>query len=80
MPRAQARFVGRPPDITFQDAEDWVELWEAADFDPWETLAWETVQLMRTRDWQGHSAALLFDNSLLTVWNANAGSLFGLYD
>jgi len=46
---AQARFAGRPPDLTFQDGEDWVELWDAADFDPWETLEWETVRVMRYR-------------------------------
>ena len=46
---AQARFVGRPPDLTFQDGDDWVELWDAADFDPWETLEWETVRVMRYR-------------------------------
>jgi hypothetical protein len=44
---AQARFAGRPPDITFQDGDDRVEVWDAADFDPWETLEWETVRVMR---------------------------------
>jgi hypothetical protein len=46
---AQARFVGRPPDITFEDGDDRVEVWDAADFDPWETLEWETVRVMRYR-------------------------------
>jgi hypothetical protein len=46
---AQARFVGRLPDLTFQDADDLVEIWDAADFDPWETLEWETVRVMRYR-------------------------------
>jgi hypothetical protein len=46
---AQARFVGHPPDTTFEDGDDRVELWDAADFDPWETLEWETVRVMRYR-------------------------------
>ncbi|HSP69714.1 MAG TPA: transposase [Bryobacteraceae bacterium] len=46
---AQARFVGRPPEVTFADGDDWVELWDAADFDPWQTLQWKTVRVMRYR-------------------------------
>ena len=40
---------GAPPDITFEDGDDRVEIWDAADFDPWETLEWETVRVMRYR-------------------------------
>jgi len=46
---AQARFLGRPPDMTFEEGDDWVEVWDAADFDPWESLQWETVRVMRYR-------------------------------
>jgi hypothetical protein len=46
---AQARFAERPPDLTFAEGNDRVEIWDAADFDPWDTLAWETVRVMRYR-------------------------------
>jgi hypothetical protein len=39
---AQQRFPGGPPATVFQHGADRVELWDAEDFDPWETLAWET--------------------------------------
>ncbi len=46
---AQQRFAATPPDRTFRDGGDWVELWDADDFDPWETLRWETVRVIRYR-------------------------------
>ena len=46
---AQQRFAASPPDRTFRDGGDWVELWDADDFDPWETLRWETVRVIRYR-------------------------------
>ena len=45
----QARFSQSPPTMTFQHGQDWVELWDANDFDPWETLSWPTVRVMRYR-------------------------------
>jgi len=46
---AQARFTGRPPTGTFEIAGDRVEVWDAEDFDPWETLRWPTVRVLRYR-------------------------------
>jgi hypothetical protein len=46
---AQARFANRPPAQTFAEAGDRVEVWDAADFDPWETLRWPTVRVLRYR-------------------------------
>lgn len=46
---ATRRFSGRPPDRTFRDGSDQVEMWDADDFDPWETLQWETVRVVRYR-------------------------------
>jgi hypothetical protein len=34
----QARFATRPPTQTCTVGTDWGELWDAEDFDPWETL------------------------------------------
>jgi len=42
---AQQRFPSGPPATVFQHGADRVELWDAEDFDPWETLDWETVRV-----------------------------------
>ena len=46
---AQRRFRSQSPHLQFRDGPDQVELWEADDFDPWETLQWETVRVIRYR-------------------------------
>lgn len=46
---AKRRFRSQSPHLVFRDGGDRVELWEADDFDPWESLAWETVRVMRYR-------------------------------
>ena len=46
---AEQRFRSQPPNLEFRDGTDRVELWEADDFDPWESLEWETVRVMRYR-------------------------------
>ncbi len=45
----RARFDGQPPQATFQEGHDRVEVWDAGDFDPWGTLAWPTVRVLRYR-------------------------------
>lgn len=46
---AQRRFAAQPPSLTFADGLDRVEVWDADDFDPWQTLRWETVRVLRYR-------------------------------
>lgn len=46
---AEARFRDTPPTATFVDDKDRVEVWDAADFDPWDTLSWSTVRVLRYR-------------------------------
>jgi len=46
---ARKRFDNQPPHASFRDGGDRVEIWDAADFDPWETLRWETVRVVRYR-------------------------------
>lgn len=46
---AQARFAAQPPTQTCTVGGDQVELWDAADFDPWATLRWPTVRVLRYR-------------------------------
>lgn len=46
---AQKRFGSQTPKLTFRHGPDRVELWDAEDFDPWESLQWETVRVLRYR-------------------------------
>lgn len=46
---AQQRFGAEPAHRRFRYERDEVEVWDAADFDPWETLQWETVRVLRYR-------------------------------
>ncbi len=45
----EARFGQQTPHQTFAHGEDWIEVWDAADFDPWNTLDWPTVRVLRYR-------------------------------
>lgn len=45
----QARFALQPPTELLQEGGEQVELWDAEDFDPWESLNWETVRVLRYR-------------------------------
>ena len=46
---ATARFTAQPASVTFEDGSERIELWDADDFDPWETLQWTTVRVLRYR-------------------------------
>jgi hypothetical protein len=48
----RARFDGQPPHTLFQEGKDRVEVWDADDFDPWESLAWTTVRVLRYRQYK----------------------------
>jgi len=45
----ERRFRSQPSHTTFRQGEDRVEIWDADDFDPWESLRWETVRVIRYR-------------------------------
>jgi len=45
----RARFDGQPSQAVFQAGDDRVEVWDADNFDPWETLDWPTVRVLRYR-------------------------------
>ena len=49
MNAARQRFDSTPAHHTFEIGADRVELWDADDFDPWETLDWVTVRVLRYR-------------------------------
>jgi hypothetical protein len=46
---ARQRFGSKSPNQTFRDGADRVEIWDADDFDPWMTLRWKTVRVIRYR-------------------------------
>jgi len=46
---AEKRFRSQRPHQVFWQAQDRVEIWDADDFDPWDTLRWETVRVIRYR-------------------------------
>ena len=46
---AQQRFGAEPAHRRFRYEADEVEVWDAADFDPWQTLQWQTVRVLRYR-------------------------------
>jgi len=49
---AQKRFSRQPPHQVFRRGKDRVEIWDADDFDPWQTLRWETVRVIRYRQYK----------------------------
>jgi hypothetical protein len=46
---ARQRFEGQPPHLTCTVHGERIELWDADDFDPWDTLRWPTVRVLRYR-------------------------------
>jgi len=44
---AERRFRSRPPDLEFREGDDHVQIWDGDDFDPWQSLQWETVRVIR---------------------------------
>jgi hypothetical protein len=44
---AEHRFAQQPPHETFWDGEDFVEVWDALDWNPWTALRWERVRVLR---------------------------------
>ena len=46
---AQQRFRRQSPTLTFRQGQDCVEVWDADDFHPWQTLRWTTVRVLRYR-------------------------------
>ncbi len=55
---AQARFAAPPPTQTCSVGADRVELGAADDFDPWVTLRWPTLRVLRYRQHQPHGTVV----------------------
>ncbi len=74
---AQQRFGTCPPTATFDDDRDRVEIWDADDFDPWETLNWTTVRVVRYRQHKPNGEVI--DAYWLTDFPASKLGSRGLY-
>lgn len=48
----ERRFASLPPTRTYRDGKDRVEIWDAVDFSPWETLCWDRVRVIRYRQYK----------------------------
>lgn len=51
---AQKRFCQQAPKLRFRFGRDRVEVWDASDFDPWESLRWPTVRVLRYRQYKSN--------------------------
>jgi len=47
--QAQTRLLDTPPTQVFSIGRDRIEAWDADDFDPWDSLQWPTVRVLRYR-------------------------------
>ena len=75
----QKRFHSHPPKLSFRYGQDRVEMWDADDFDPWETLRWPTVRVFRYRQHQPNGAVVeAFWLTNLSPSKAGTRSLFHL--
>jgi Transposase DDE domain len=70
---AAQRYAGQLPTVTFKDRHDRVEVWDAADFDPWTALRWATVRVLKYR--QTKPDGTVIEALWLTDWSmAEVGS------
>ncbi|MEK7406352.1 MAG: hypothetical protein AAB225_14720 [Acidobacteriota bacterium] len=59
------------------DGEHRVEIWDADDFDPWETLQWQTVRVLRYRQHKRNGE--VFEADWLTNFPKRKLNSLGLY-
>jgi hypothetical protein len=57
----EKRFASAPPTHVYRDGKDRVEIWDADDFDPWETLRWTTVRVVRYRQHKADGSTIQAD-------------------
>jgi len=70
----EKRFASCPPTHSYRDGKDRVEIWDADDFDPWETLRWATVRVVRYRQHKPDGSTIQAD-WLTDFSQRRAGSL-----
>ena len=70
----EKRFRQQPPARVYAEGNDRIEIWDADDFDPWETLDWPTVRVLRYRQHKPDGQVIEAD-WLTNFPPAKAGSL-----
>jgi hypothetical protein len=74
---ALKRFDSQPPQLRFTHGADRIEVWDADDFDPWESLEWTTVRVLRYR--QHKPDGTIIEAYWLTNFTASELSSDGLF-
>jgi hypothetical protein len=54
----ERRFAAQSPTCTRRDGRDRIEIWDAYDFAPWETLHWDRVRVLRYRQHKPDGAVI----------------------
>lgn len=76
---ARSRFESRPPDAVFNYGPDRVEIWDADDFDPWDSLEWPTVRVIRYRQHKpDQSVVEAYWLTNIPTAQASSRTLFGM--
>ena len=73
----EKRFSTQPPARAYRDRQDRVEIWDADDFAPWETLPGESVRVIRYRQHQPDGTVVQADG--LTHFPTRRGGGLALY-
>jgi hypothetical protein len=71
------RFRSRPPTRVLHEHHQRIEIWDADDFDPWETLHWSTVRVIRYRQHKPDGSLVQAD--WLTDFSSRQLSSLSLY-
>jgi hypothetical protein len=74
---AQGRFSVSPPSGSFVNGSDRVEFWDYDDFDPWESLRWKSVRVLRYR--QHRTDGTVIEAYWLTDWPTKQVGAQSLY-
>jgi hypothetical protein len=76
---ARKRFSHQAPKLSFRFARDRVEVWDADDFDPWQTLRWPTVRVLRYRQHKPDGSVIeAYWLTNLSPRRVSTRSLFGM--
>jgi hypothetical protein len=73
----QRRFRQQDPTHVYRDGKDRVEIWDADDFDPWDSLQWKTVRAIRYR--QHKADGTVVEAEWLTDFPTRKASSLALY-
>ena len=73
----EKRFRSQPPTRVLHEHSPRIEIWDADDFDPWETLQWSTVRVIRYRQHKPDGSLVQAD--WLTDFSSRQLSSLSLY-